>query len=305
MYIWYFSAVPSSQTSDAPKLEDTLADYQPPKRAAKKQEKDDAVGPSVFITVSMIMIIGTHKSTELSSLICVWLWIVSFIPDTLLFQNYWGGPERMGPRPPTWVPLLKGSSILSTSLGSKTLNTSFGLGGNQNWRPSCRRHLAGIFHTPTRCLQEWHTCPHSQCFGFYFDVIFLMYLAFLSSQPHPHQSSSSTQFSQEWVGRKVVVKHSINPNLPTLSHGLCYYSKTCLQGTLRREDTLLSGDTFSKWCPIFPMLRNLWRRDTCHVGTLSLGYRGVPWRQVLLYIEGFPYVYIVVYITIKMAHCSY
>ena len=30
-------------------------------------------------------------------------------------------------------------------------------------------------------------------------------------------------------------------------------------------------------------LRNLWRRDTCHVGTLSLGYWGVPWRQVLLY----------------------
>ena len=33
-----------------------------------------------------------------------------------------GGPERMGLRPPHWVPLLKsyGSSILSTSLGSKT-----------------------------------------------------------------------------------------------------------------------------------------------------------------------------------------
>ena len=32
----------------------------------------------------------------------------------------------MGPRPPPWVPLLKsyGNSILSTSLGSKTLNTS-------------------------------------------------------------------------------------------------------------------------------------------------------------------------------------
>ena len=32
------------------------------------------------------------------------------------------GPERMGPRPPPWVQLIKsyGSSILSTSLGSKT-----------------------------------------------------------------------------------------------------------------------------------------------------------------------------------------
>ena len=47
----------------------------------------------------------------------------------------WGGPERMGPRPPPWVPLLKsyGSSILSTSLGSKTLNntSSLGLGGTK------------------------------------------------------------------------------------------------------------------------------------------------------------------------------
>ena len=46
-------------------------------------------------------------------------------------QGVRGGPERMGPRPPPWVPLLKsyGSSILSTSLGSKTLNnTSLGLG---------------------------------------------------------------------------------------------------------------------------------------------------------------------------------
>ena len=42
-------------------------------------------------------------------------------------------------------------------------------------------------------------CPHSQCFESHFDVIFLMYLVFLSSQPHPHQSSWSTQFSQEWV----------------------------------------------------------------------------------------------------------
>ena len=46
-----------------------------------------------------------------------------------------GGPERMGPRPPPWVPLLKsyGSSILSASLGSKTLNntSSLGLGGTK------------------------------------------------------------------------------------------------------------------------------------------------------------------------------
>ena len=48
----------------------------------------------------------------------------------------------MGPRPPPWVPLLKsyGSSILSTSLGSKTLNnTSLGLGGTKIYDPIFRQ----------------------------------------------------------------------------------------------------------------------------------------------------------------------
>ena len=64
------------------------------------------------------------------------------------------------------------------------------------------------------------------------------------------------------------------------------YSKTCLYGRLRWEDDLWSGDIFVRMAPcdwghfsyIFPMLRNLWWRDTCHVGTLSLGYWGVPWK---------------------------
>ena len=54
------------------------------------------------------------------------------VGSTLLCR---GGLERMGPRPPPWVPLLKsyGSSILSTSLGSKTVNntSSSGLGGTK------------------------------------------------------------------------------------------------------------------------------------------------------------------------------
>ena len=50
---------------------------------------------------------------------------------------------------------------------------------------------------------------------------------------------------------------------------VCMYSKTCLQGTLRRGDNLWSRDTFSKRCHIFPMLRNLWWRDTCHRDTFS------------------------------------
>jgi hypothetical protein len=60
--------VPSPETSGAPKLEDTLADYQPPKRQAKKEDKDGVVGPSVFITVScevltIILIFGLKVLT--------------------------------------------------------------------------------------------------------------------------------------------------------------------------------------------------------------------------------------------------
>ena len=54
--------------------------------------------------------------------------------------------------------------------------------------------------------------PHSRCFGSYFDVIFLMYLVssgFSFKPTSSSSSSSSTQFSQEWACRKVVVKHSI------------------------------------------------------------------------------------------------
>ena len=55
--------------------------------------------------------------------------------------------------------------------------------------------------------------PHFRCFGSYFDVIFLMYLVSSGFSFKPtsscSSSSSSTQFSQEWARRKVVVKHSI------------------------------------------------------------------------------------------------
>ena len=62
--------------------------------------------------------------------------------------------------------------------------------------------------------------PHSRCFGSYFDVIFLMYLVSSGFSFKPtsscSSSSSSTQFSQEWARRKVVVKHSIKSNVPLL-----------------------------------------------------------------------------------------
>ena len=59
---------------------------------------------------------------------------------------------------PHCVPWLKNSIMaykrLSTSLGSKTLNnTSLGLGGNQNLRPSCRRPPARTFHIPVGTLR--------------------------------------------------------------------------------------------------------------------------------------------------------
>ena len=99
----------------------------------------------------------------------------------------------------------------------------------------CRRHLARDFSPPllgsfrrdapaiSRVCSPNNgkvgnqvLCPHSRSFGSYFDVIFWCIqclLAFFSSQPHPHQSSSSTQFSQEWARRKVVVKHSIKSKI--------------------------------------------------------------------------------------------
>ena len=78
-----------------------------------------------------------------------------------------------------------------------------------------------------------------------------------------------------------------------LWHESMVYSKTCLQGTLWWGDTLWH---FLRTVSYLPMLRNLWRRDTCHVGTLSLGYRGVPWRQVLLYCHVYaPYLVIWLY----------
>ena len=67
---------------------------------------------------------------------------------------------------------------------------------------------------------------------------------------------------------------------------MSFNSKTCLQGTLWWKDTLWSGDVFSERCPIFPMIINLCWRDTSYmfVGTFSMRYWSVPWRQVLLYI---------------------
>ena len=95
-----------------------------------------------------------------------------------------------------------------------------GSGGNQNLRPSCRRPPTRTFHTPVGILRldapalvwvrspndgnklgwSWDEvlCPHSRCFGSYFDVIFCMYLVssgFSFKPTSSSSSSSSTQFS--------------------------------------------------------------------------------------------------------------
>ena len=70
-----------------------------------------------------------------------------------------GWTAKDGSPSPTLGTIIKksydGSSVLSTSLGSKTLNntSSLGLGGNQNLRPSCRRPPARTFHTPVGTLR--------------------------------------------------------------------------------------------------------------------------------------------------------
>ena len=84
--------------------------------------------------------------------------------------------------------------------------------------------LSGGFHgrISEGCyVYGYYVCLHfetiiakggGRCFGSYFDVIFLMYLVssgFSIKPTSSSSSSSSTQFSQEWVCRKVVVKHSI------------------------------------------------------------------------------------------------
>ena len=105
-------------------------------------------------------------------------------------------------------------------------------GESLNWglpttKQSCGRWCAGVWISPPpRTLQGMMILPVSSSavpnnckvgnqvlwvlFWCNLFDLSLCHLAFLSS--HPHQSSSSTQLSQEWVCRKVVVKHSINSN---------------------------------------------------------------------------------------------
>ena len=100
-----------------------------------------------------------------------------------------------------------------------------GSGGNQNLRPSCRRPPTRTFHSPVGTLGldapalvesavpmmaiNWNEvnyvlCPHSRCFGSYFDVIFLMYLV---SSGFSSKPTSSAQKS----GRKTFNQIKSNP----------------------------------------------------------------------------------------------
>ena len=51
---------------------------------------------------------------------------------------------------------------------------------------------------------------------------------------------------------------------------LCYYSKTCLQGTPHWGDSLLLEDVFSERCHIFSKLMNLRWRVTCDEGSPAM-----------------------------------
>ena len=64
-----------------------------------------------------------------------------------------GWTRKDGSRPPPWVPLLKGIGILSTSLGSKTLNTSLDLGGTKIKDPVVGATWPRYFAPPAMCLQ--------------------------------------------------------------------------------------------------------------------------------------------------------
>ena len=85
-----------------------------------------------------------------------------YIPEIWKFRGnfgvimFWFRRRRLGVDLGTIIKKsYDGGSVLSTSLGSKTLNntSSLGLGGNQNLRPSCRRPPARTFHTPVGTLR--------------------------------------------------------------------------------------------------------------------------------------------------------
>ena len=66
---------------------------------------------------------------------------------------------------------------------------------------------------------------------------------------------------------------------------------------MRGRPAVWSGWIFSERCRIFPMLRNLWRKDACHVGTLldialSLEYRFHSMPKHCVLISGLPISYL-------------
>ena len=95
-------------------------------------------------------VLNGSMAWDLIAMYCMVLWLETPSP--------WGGPERMGPRPPPWVPLLKsyGSSILAFHqfrFKNSEQHLLLGSGGNQNLRPSCRRPPTRTFHPPVGTLR--------------------------------------------------------------------------------------------------------------------------------------------------------
>ena len=112
--------------------------------------------------------------------------------------------------------LYHGSRRLSTRLGSKTLNTSLGRGGTKIKDPFVGATWLG-FHLPAQVpsgvthlyfpestvpdkgkFGNKVLCPHSRCFGSYFDVSSVFWLFFQANLiliNHPHRPSLA---KSEW-----------------------------------------------------------------------------------------------------------
>ena len=135
-----------------------------------------------------------------------------------------------------------------------------------------------LYSTYHQTCPQWHFIPHT-IKPVLNDTLFHI----------PSNMSSMTLYStyHQTCPQWHFIPHTIKPvlndtlfHIPSNQSSMTLYStyhQTCHQclfipntctvkpvlNSLRWGDTLWYGDTFSKRCPIFPMLKNLWWRDIC------------------------------------------
>ena len=102
-------------------------------------------------------------------------------------------------------------------------------------------------------------CPNTCVYNEYWPLIWLLLIVILywSILRVPVDSLTCEPAVDDYG----IISRLTTATVKPVFKGHCDEGTPCDQGTL------------SEWCPIFPMLKNLWWRDTCHIGTLSLGYR--------------------------------